>query len=246
MPAHNNFGNGEPMEAIILAGGLGTRLSSRLTNLPKPMAPIGSRPFLELLLDQLIVAGAARAILSVGHLRQVILDTFRDSYRGLPLLYAIEDTPLGTGGAIRQALGQAHESSVLVLNGDTYLDADFASMLSLHASNGRALTMAVTPVEDTARYGGVIIAASRIAGFVEKGRRGPGWINAGAYVLSRDFPWPDALPSRFSFETDVLVSTLNHLRPNAFLHKGYFLDIGVPEDLDRAQVELAQRNDLAK
>lgn len=227
------------MEAIILAGGLGTRLSSRLTNLPKAMAPVAGRPFLEILLDQLIAAGSSRVILSVGHLRQVILDTFRQEYRGLPLSYVIEETPLGTGGAIRQSLQHAQESSVLVLNGDTYLNADFAAMFSLHAFTGSAMTMAVTHVADTARYGGVIVEDGRVTGFVEKGRAGSGWINAGAYVLSSDIPWPESLPERFSFETDLLVPWLSHLNPAAFLHDGYFLDIGVPEDLDRAQVELA-------
>jgi D-glycero-alpha-D-manno-heptose 1-phosphate guanylyltransferase len=230
------------MEAIILAGGLGTRLSSRLPDLPKSMAPVAGRPFLEFLLDTLISAGCGRVILSVGHLRHVILSAFQKSYRGVPLDYVIEETPLGTGGAIQMALRQAREPAVLVLNGDTYLDADFAAMHALHLSAGRPMTMAVAQVKDVARYGGVVIESGHVMGFIEKGRQGPGWINAGTYVLSQNFPWPEGLPSRFSFETDVLTPFLERLRPTAFLCDGFFLDIGIPEDLDRAQVELANQN----
>lgn len=234
------------MEAIILAGGLGTRLSTRLTNLPKAMAPVAGRPFLEILLDQLAEAGCARVILSVGYLREVILDAFQESYRGMLLDYVMEETPLGTGGAIRLALQHAHESSPLVLNGDTYVDVDLAAMQALHCSTGGAMTMAVTEVKDTARYGGVILEGERVTGFIEKGRSGRGWINAGAYVLTREFPWPEGLPLRFSFETDVLVPGVDRLRPVAYQHTGYFLDIGVPEDLDRAQTELARKGRVSK
>jgi D-glycero-alpha-D-manno-heptose 1-phosphate guanylyltransferase len=230
------------MEAIILAGGLGTRLNSKLAKLPKSMAPIAGRPFLEILLDQLIGAGCTRVILSVGHLRHIILEAFRESYRGVPLKYVAEETPLGTGGAIRLALQYVQEPSVLVLNGDTYLDANFSAMLALHLCAGRPITMAITQVEDMERYGGVVIDNEQVLAFIEKGRKGPGWINAGAYILSRNFPWPEHLPSQFSFETDVLAPFLGRLCPTAFLCDGYFLDIGIPEDLDRAQVELTARN----
>ena len=227
------------MEAIILAGGLGTRLRSQLKQLPKSMAPVGGRPFLGILMDQLIGAGCERIILSVGYLRDIIIAAFSDNYRGIPLSYSTEEEPLGTGGAIRLALRQATEKSVLVLNGDTYLNADYRAALAYHAAAGGVITMAVTPVENTARYGGVVVEGDRITGFVEKGRTGPGWINAGAYVLSQDFPWRAELPERFSFENDIIAPELNELRPAAFRCRGYFLDIGVPEDLERAQTELA-------
>jgi D-glycero-alpha-D-manno-heptose 1-phosphate guanylyltransferase len=226
------------MEAVILAGGLGTRISSRLKDLPKSMAPIGERPFLALLLDRLVAVGCARTLLSVGHLREAILGTFRDSYRGMPLKYVIEEEPFGTGGAIRLALAEGQESAMLVLNGDTYADLDFSTLSAFHSATGRPMTMAVTRVDDTSRYGGVHVEGDFIAGFTEKGSRGPGWINAGVYALNRNFPWPEGLPLRFSFETDVLGSALNLIRPAAFRCSGYFLDIGVPEDLDRAQREL--------
>ena len=226
------------MEAVILAGGLGTRLSSRLSNLPKTMAPIGGRPFLALLLDQLVAAGCARALLSVGHLCGAILDAFQESYRGMPLYYVIEEEPLGTGGAICLALSQVNESSAIVLNGDTYLDLDLAAIIAHHNSAGRPMTMAVTQMPDTSRYGGVIVEGGIVTGFIEKGQHGPGAINAGVYVLNRHFPWPEDLPSRFSFETDLLGRFIDRIQPSAFPCNGYFLDIGIPEDLDRAQTEL--------
>jgi len=234
------------MEAIILAGGLGTRLRSRLSSLPKVMAPIAGRPFLAILLDQLVDQGCSRIILSVGYLGHLICNAFSNPHRGVPIDYVVEESPLGTGGAIRLALSHARERSVLVLNGDTYLDADFAAMLSLHGSVGSTMTMAVTRVQEMSRYGGVVLDEGYIAGFLEKGRTGPGWINAGVYVLASTFLWPEGLPSRFSFETDLLAPFLSRLRPAAFLCRGHFLDIGTPEDFDRAQNELpASRQDVA-
>lgn len=229
------------MEAVVLAGGLGTRLSSRLHDCPKAMAPVAGRPFLEFLLDHLINSGCQRVLLSVGYLRQVIERAFGGSYRGVPIHYVIEEQPLGTGGAIRLALEHARESAVLVTNGDTFADVDPSEVLAAHAAGKSPLTMAVTHVEDMGRYGGVIVKGGSVAGFIEKGQRGPGWINAGTYVVDRDLAWPKELQSRFSFETDFLTPYVTQVRPTAYSFSGYFLDIGIPEDLDRAQLELAKR-----
>jgi len=227
------------MEAIVLAGGFGTRLAGRLAGVPKPMAPIAGRPFLEILLNQLQRAGCARVQLSVGYLHEVIQSHFGSDFRGMRIDYAIEETPLGTGGAIRLALAQAAEDSVLVLNGDTFLDADYGAMMRFHTAADAAMTMAVSHQEDVARYGAVLVHDGRIVGFEEKGRPGYGWINAGAYVLNRNLAWPQGLAQKFSFETDVLMPEIARIAPAAFEVEGFFLDIGVPEDLDRAQTELA-------
>jgi D-glycero-alpha-D-manno-heptose 1-phosphate guanylyltransferase len=228
----------DSMEAIILAGGLGTRLASRLNQIPKSMAPVAGRPFLEIVLDRLIGSGCSHIILSVGHLRDVILQRFGNQYRGVPIDYATEESPLGTGGAIRMALNLAHEPSVLVLNGDTYLEADLSELFRFHRSLGSSLSVAVVRVDNIGRYGGVLIQDHLITGFFEKGRTGPGWINGGLYVINKNFPWHWDLPTRFSFETDVLEPFISEIRPAAFRFDGYFLDIGIPEDLDRAQLEL--------
>jgi D-glycero-alpha-D-manno-heptose 1-phosphate guanylyltransferase len=232
------------MEAIVLAGGLGTRLAGRLSNLPKPMAPVAGRPFLEILLNQLARAGCTRVVLSVGHLHEVIAQHFGAEFRGMRVDYAIENAPLGTGGAIRAALEQVRADSVLVLNGDTFLDADYAAMLRFHQQEATSLTIAVTHCADAARYGGVVIRGTseglRLTGFKEKGRTGAGWINAGAYALRKDLNWPAGLAQKFSFETDLLMPHIDALAPAAFPVTGFFLDIGVPEDLDRAQTELVR------
>jgi len=246
------------MEAIVLAGGLGTRLASRLEGIPKAMAPVAGRPFLEILLKQLERAGCERVLLSVGHLREVIQDHFGAAFEGLALEYVVEEEPLGTGGAIRKALERANEKAVLVLNGDTFLDADYAAMLRFHQAQGSALTIAVTQQADAARYGEVRVEGNRIVGFKEKGPGsglvsgsgpvsgpvpgpilGPILINAGAYVVEKEIAWPAALGERFSFERDFLMPEAARLAPAAFRVRGFFLDIGVPDDLDRAQTELA-------
>lgn len=227
------------MEAIVLAGGLGTRLASRLHGLPKPMAPVAGRPFLEILLTQLRRAGCTRVLLSVGYQSQVIQDHFGAAFEGMKVDYVIESAPLGTGGAIRLALAQASEDAVLAMNGDTFLDADYAAMMRFHASEGAAATLAVVHRDDVSRYGGVTIDGRRVVGFEEKGRTGPGWISAGTYVLNRNLAWPPGLAERFSIETDFFVPEVARLQPAAYQVDGYFLDIGIPEDLDRAQSALA-------
>lgn len=227
------------MEAMILAGGLGTRLAVRLNGIPKAMASVGGRPFLEILLDRLRRAGCTRVLLAVGYLHAAIKDHFGASYRGMILDYVIEKIPMGTGGAIRAALHCASEQTVLVLNGDTFLDLDYEALLNFHTMEAASLTLAITPQADVSRYGGVILSGNRIVGFEEKGRSGPGWINAGVYALQTNMQWPANLAEKFSFEIDFLAPNLALLNPAAFPVESFFLDVGVPEDLDRAQIELA-------
>lgn len=228
------------MEAIVLAGGLGTRLAARLHNLPKPMAPVAGRPFLEILLGHLSRNGCTRALLSVGYLQEVIQNHFGASFAGMELDYVVEQEPLGTGGALRMALGRAREASALVLNGDTFVDADLRALLAAHEQAQARFTMAVAHQPEIGRYGGVLVADGRVVGFEEKGRSGPGWINAGVYAVRRDLAWPAELAEKFSFERDFLMPQVASLSPLAFPVEGFFLDIGIPEDLDRAQTELAR------
>jgi D-glycero-alpha-D-manno-heptose 1-phosphate guanylyltransferase len=227
------------MEAIVLAGGLGTRLAARLNGIPKPMVPVAGRPFLQILLNQLKRAGCTRALLSVGHLYSVIKDHFGASFNGMRLDYVIENVPLGTGGAIRAALLQAKEEAVLVLNGDTFLKTDYAALVEFHTLESAELTIAIAHQDEIARYGGVRVEGRHIVGFEEKGRTGPGWINAGAYVLRRKLQWPTAVAEKFSFEADFLTPEISRIVPLAYAVNGLFLDIGLPEDLDRSQTELA-------
>jgi D-glycero-alpha-D-manno-heptose 1-phosphate guanylyltransferase len=227
------------MEAIILAGGLGTRLRSVVADLPKAMAPVNGRPFLAYLLDALIAAGFDSAILAVGYKSEQIRTHFGERYRSLPLRYSVETEPLGTGGAIKLAMEQVDTTTVFVLNGDTYVELDYQAMLAAHNEAKAALTVAVHAVPDASRYGALDIVDGRIHGFLEKGCAGPGSINAGVYVLSRDLLTPYNLPRAFSFETDFLVPRVREIRPLAFRTQGIFIDIGVPEDYVRARDVLA-------
>lgn len=203
------------------------------------MAPVAGRPFLELLLDQLQRSGITRVLLSVGHLRQVIIDHFGPKYRELDIEYVVEEQPLGTGGGIRLALAHALTPQVFVVNGDTFVGLDYAGMLAAHRRTDSTLTMASAHLPDISRYGGLVTDDSgRIVSFSEKGTTGPGYINAGIYLLNRDVSW-FGLPEAFSFETDFLMPHLNDIAPRAFPANGLFLDIGIPEDLDKAQTLLA-------
>ena len=167
------------MEAIVLAGGLGTRLRGIVDDIPKPMAPVHGRPFLAYVLDQLVDSGFHTTILAAGYRHEAIRSYFGEEYRGLALAWSVESEPLGTGGAIRLACDQAQSSDVFVLNGDTYLELDYRAMLKAHVRAGAQLSLAVCQVPDVARYGALEVSEGIVRGFREKGQSGPGWINGG-------------------------------------------------------------------
>lgn len=226
------------MEAIVLAGGFGTRLRQVVPDLPKPMAPVAGRPFLEILLTALARKGFGRVVLSLGYMSEKVVEYFGDRFAGIELVYEIEDTPLGTGGAIRQALGRCSADHVFVFNGDTYLDVE-ASAVEAHWLAQRVPIIVAREVPDTSRYGRLDTANSRVLRFREKGLAGPGLINAGCYVLPSTIL--DAFPrgTAFSLEADFLAEAITQQRFDVFVTKGQFIDIGIPEDFERAQTELA-------
>lgn len=229
------------MKAVVLAGGLGTRLRERVPELPKPMAPVAGRPFLAYVLDLLMRDGFDDIVLAVGYRWEAIRAHFGASYGGAAIRYAVEAEPLGTGGAIAHAFataGIAGSEAALVLNGDTFLDLDFAALRAWYAQAPVACAMVLRQVDDTARYGRVAVAGGTVAGFAEKGRSGPGLINAGVYVLQADVFARFGLSGRFGLEADLLQRHCADLAPRAFVTDAYFIDIGVPQDFDRAQTEL--------
>ncbi len=228
------------MQAVILAGGLGTRLRPIVSNLPKPMAPVGGRPFLEYLLDNLLKQGISHVVLAVGYLRDVIINHFGNSWHGLTLGYSIEAEPLGTGAALRQAVLDMPDAPTVVMNGDTWLDLDLKSMFEVHQHSGADITVAVHHVADVARYGAVAVQGDRIVGFYEKGSSGAGWINAGVYLLLPGLFNKLILPNAFSFECDVLVRYVREFKLCAFRTRGCFIDIGVPQDYQLAEKIFAQ------
>jgi D-glycero-alpha-D-manno-heptose 1-phosphate guanylyltransferase len=229
------------LQAIVLAGGLGTRLRSVVPDLPKPMAPVAGRPFLAHVLDALVEAGFEAAVLAVGYRYEAIRDHFGDTYRDLVLRYSVETSPLGTGGALRLALDQVGADPVFVLNGDTWLELDYRAMLAAHHAAGARLSVAVCEVPDMARYGSLELREGRIHGLREKGECGPGCINAGTYLIAADLirRIPPGRP--YSFEQELLMPLVAEIKPLAFMTRGLFIDIGVPEDYTRAQTLFAAR-----
>lgn len=218
------------MEAIVLAGGFGTRLAHIVSDVPKPMAPVCGRPFLRFILDDLQAKGVCRVILAVGYLQDVIRSYFSSSYRGMELLYSSEDEPLFTGGAIKKALTLCREERVLVVNGDTYFDVSFDKMEQIDAP----LVMAVKRLRDFSRYGTVSIDAGKITGFHEKKPCKEGLINGGIYLIRRDL-LDSISEKKFSFEQEILEKKYTEMEMAAYESQGYFIDIGVPEDYAAAQ-----------
>lgn len=225
-------------DVIVLAGGFGTRLRTVVSDVPKPMAPIGGVPFLDYLLKSLANHGATRVILSTGHMAEAIENRYTGRFCGIEVTCVHEDTPLGTGGALRKALGAVRTRWALALNGDTWLDMAYGDFLSKAASSDASLAMATRYVDDTQRYGRCTIADGRVIGFGEKHLDGPGFINAGVYALRNDVFARFSMPEAFSFESDFIGRHLSDLSPIAYPTSGYFIDIGVPEDYVRAQAEL--------
>ena len=226
------------MEAIVLAGGFGTRLREVVPDLPKPMAPIAGRPFLEILLSALARKGFTRVVLSLGFMAEKIIAHFGESYEGIHLVYEVESRPLGTGGAIRAALTRCASDHVFIFNGDTYLDLEVHELESLWQSR-RHPVIVVRKVPDTERFGRVEMSDGRVNAFLEKGMSGAGLINAGCYVLPKDALDDFALGQPFSLETEFFIKYLQRIRFDGFVTHGQFIDIGVPDDYVLAQTLLS-------
>lgn len=226
-------------EAIILAGGFGTRLQGVVKDVPKPLAPVRGRPFIAWLLDALAAQGMRRIVLATGYMGDRVERELGAEWKGLALEYSRESEPLGTGGAIALAAGRIRGESVLILNGDTWLTLDYAAFEDAGARAGKPLAMALAHVPDTARYGAVRILGDSVDGFVEKGSQGPGYINAGVYRMVRSML--ETLPrgKRFSFEQSMLVPEVRHGHVAAYTETGAFIDIGIPEDYERASGALS-------
>ena len=225
-------------EAVILAGGFGTRLSHVVSDVPKPMAPVYGKPFLTYLLDRLIDAGMYRVILATGYKHACIESYFGASYRGAEIIYSQETTPLFTGGAIRQAADYVTGDDFVVLNGDTLFDIDFRKLYDFHVQHHANLSIALRQVNDTSRYGSVTCSNNNIIAFNEKAESvGAGDINGGIYAINRDWLIRQNLPTKFSFEKELMQPMAGDPSFYGLRFTDYFIDIGVPEDYYRAQEE---------
>ena len=222
--------------AAILAGGLGTRLRSVVADRPKVLVPVGGRPYLAYLLDQLAAAAVREVVLLTGHEASQVRDALGDTHAGLSLVYSAEPAPLGTGGAIRHALPHLSAPMVLLLNGDSYCDVDLEAFARFHRSESAGGSLVLIRVPDASRYGQVRLGRTgRVVRFEEKGAtRGPGWVSAGVYLLDRALV-AEVQPGPLSLERDLLPRWVAEGRVRGFRCGGRFLDIGTPQSYALAE-----------
>ncbi|MEA3504258.1 MAG: nucleotidyltransferase family protein [Bacteroidota bacterium] len=227
------------MEALILAGGLGTRLQGVVSDVPKSMAPIAEKPFLDYQLSYLKQYGITKVVLAVGYKKEVIENYFGENYKGIAIEYSVEEQPLGTGGAIFNALNHFSDESFFVLNGDTLFDIDLLKLKKLFDVEKCDAVMALRKVDDVSRYGTVSTDVSGVIdGFFEKNKKsGAGLINGGIYLINRKWFNNVGLNGKFSVETDIFEKQFSVSRFCGIACSDYFLDIGIPKDYDRAQQE---------
>lgn len=224
------------LTAVILAGGFGTRLRSMVADRPKVLAEVGGRPFITYLLDQLAAAGIRHVVLCTGHLGTQVQELLQGRYHNLDLVHSQEPLPLGTAGALRLALPLFNSDPVLVMNGDSYCEADLMAFWAWHHARSAEATLLLTAMADTGRYGLVQVDADgRILSFAEKQEKGqPGWINAGVYVIHRCLI--DTIPSMrpVSLEQEMFPAWIEYglygCRSN-----GCFVDIGTPDSYAMAE-----------
>ncbi|WP_087698948.1 D-glycero-D-manno-heptose 1-phosphate guanosyltransferase [Campylobacter jejuni] len=221
------------MQAIILCGGLGTRLKSVIKDIPKPMAPINDKPFLEFIFEYLKKQSVKEVILAVSYKYEVIKEYFKDEFLGIKIKYSIEKEPLGTGGAIKEAL-KFIKNELYVLNGDTFFDIDL-SKLKLDKSK---ICLALKQMNDFDRYGTINIDKhGLVISFKEKVFKKQGLINGGIYLLTKDIFNEFDLEKKFSFE-EFLQENYKKLKARACIFDDYFIDIGVPSDYERFSDEI--------
>lgn len=219
------------MDAIILAGGKGTRLSDVVNNVPKPVAPVNGRPFLDILLSQLnSFSFIKNVVLAIGYKSEVIIDRYKNCQNyNFKIIFSIEDKLLGTGGAIKKALALTNTEDALILNGDSYVEVDIEDLLKFHKNNNSLLTIVLKEVDNADRYGSIEIDdKNRIIAFKEKYTKKSALINAGMYILKRTLLNSVEDVREISFEKEILPELIRN-NVYGYIVKGKFIDIGVPE-----------------
>lgn len=226
-------------EAIVLAGGLGTRIRSVIGDIPKPMADINGKPFLEYILIYLLKNGIKKVILSVGYRHELIINYFGNHFKNIEIFYCIEEKPLGTGGAIKKSLNYVNSKDVLMINGDTFFPIVLSDFYKHHKESNADISIALKEIKESDRYGSVKIDANnKIIGFQEKELKvNRALINGGVYLINKDIFCNLTLPNEFSFERDFLEKYFNIYQFYGFVYNAYFIDIGIPQDYDRAKKE---------
>jgi D-glycero-alpha-D-manno-heptose 1-phosphate guanylyltransferase len=231
------------MDAIILAGGLGTRLRTVIKDMPKCMAPVNNYPFLYYMFSQLQKNKVTHVILSLGYKHEIVIEWIKkNQFNGL-ISYVIENEPLGTGGAVKMALNKVKTKEALILNGDTFFDIDISAFHKFHIQHNANISIALKPMKKFDRYGSISIDnLNRVVKFHEKKYCDCGYINGGCYFLQKDSVIFDniRLPA-FSFEKEVLEKNTTSKQIYGYINDGYFIDIGIPEDYIKANKDFRQR-----
>jgi len=229
------------MQAILLAGGLGTRLRSVVSDRPKPMALIGEKPFMEYVVHELSRHGITDIIFAVGYKGSMVEDYFGDGSRflapdgqRLQIRYAYEEELLGTAGAIKNAGRLVTEDTFFVLNADTFYQIDYGRLVRMQQEESLSMALVLREVPDVSRYGQAVLKGSRLVGFNEKTTEArPGTINGGVYLMSRELLY-DIPEGKVSLENEMIPRWLSEGRAlGGFINDGYFIDIGIPEDYFR-------------
>ncbi|MDO5759981.1 MAG: nucleotidyltransferase family protein [Bacteroidota bacterium] len=229
------------MEAIILAGGLGTRLRSEVSDRPKCMAEINKQPFLYYWLKYLEKYDISKVVLSLGYMAEVVVSWIKENRQnfGFTIDYTIENEPLGTGGALRFATEKTANNDILVLNGDSIFMIDFDNLYQRYLQTEACIVLALKEMKDFDRYGSVIVdKIGNITSFEEKKFCKQGLINCGIYLINKEKTNLNNYPNKFSFEKEVLQKRKDIF---GFAYEDYFIDIGIPEDYHKAQREIANK-----
>lgn len=226
-------------EAIILAGGLGTRLRSVVPELPKCMAPVNGKPFIAYAIEHLKNEGIEKFIFSLGYKHEYFTDFLAEQFSTLTYQLSIEEEPLGTGGAIQFACNKVTEKNIIVTNGDTLFKANIDQLSSFHHQHNADCSLSLKPMNNFERYGVVELNESNaVSSFQEKKFYEKGLINGGVYALNVEQFLNKNLPEKFSFEKDYLEKYYTEEKMFGLIQDEYFIDIGIPADYEKAQREL--------
>lgn len=228
------------MEAVILAGGFGTRLRSVVSDVPKPMAPVAGKPFLNYLFEYLSKFKITSVVLCTGYKHEIIEHYFSNNFKDISIKYSVEDQPLGTGGAIKKAFNLIDSESAIILNGDTLFNVDLSEFIVSHKENNAEISMALKYLTNYDRYGSVVLENNQVVGFEEKQFKIKGYINGGVYIVNKAVFEKFDLPKTFSFEKEILETKLSELNVHGYQSSAYFIDIGIPDDFKKAQKEVKE------
>ena len=236
------------MEAIILAGGLGTRLRSIVPKLPKALAPVGNRPFLAYLFDFWIAQGVDRFVLSVGYKHEIIQKEFGVSYKSAKVDYAVETVPLGTGGGLLLSWKKLRSPKpFLILNGDTFFNVNRADILDHHSTCEADMTLSLVEVSGNSRYSGALLDERGFIRSLKKRSEASesNWANGGVYLMEPNLlsEYENHHLEKCSLEDELLPDLLKkEKRVAGFISQGNFIDIGLPEDYRRAEEILSRQH----